>query len=91
MYFFTKKIIKLSENVNSILLHSLTEKQKDPGAPLIKCTIQSLEFNRVLLDTGASVKILPKLVFDRFKLGDLEPIKLELQLADGSIRAPYGK
>ena len=55
------------------------------------CTIQSLEFNRVLLDTGASVNILPKLVFDRFKLIDLEPIKLELQLADGSIRAPYGK
>ena len=50
-----------------------------------------MEFNRVLLDTGASVNILPKLVFDRFKLGDLEPIKLELQLADGSIRAPYGK
>ena len=40
-----KKRIKHSENVNSILLHSLPEKQKDPGAPLIKCTIQSLEFN----------------------------------------------
>ena len=50
-----------------------------------------MEFNRVLLDTGASVNILPKLVFDRFKLKDLEPIKLELQLTDGSIRAPYGK
>ena len=29
-----KKRIKLSENVSSILLNSLLEKQKDPGAPL---------------------------------------------------------
>ena len=50
-----------------------------------------MEFNRVLVDSGASVNILPKLVFDIFKLSDLEPIQLELQLTDGSIRAPYGK
>ena len=86
-----KKRIKLFENVSSFILHSLPEKQKDPRAPLIKCTIQSLEFNRVFLDTRASIFILSKLIFDRFKLSDLEPIKLEMQLADGSIRAPYGK
>ena len=82
---------RLSENISSILLNSLPEKQKDPGAPLIGCSIQKMEFNRVLLDTGASVNILPKLLYDKLNLIGLEPIKLELQLADGSIRAPYGR
>ena len=58
---------------------------------MIGCTIQNMEFKRVLLDTGASVNILPKLLYDKLSLVALEPIKLELQLADGSVRAPYGR
>ena len=86
-----EKKIRLSENISSILLNSLPEKQRDPGAPLIRCFIQEMEFKKVLLDTGASVNILPKLLYDKLNLKGLEPIKLELQLADGSIRAPYGR
>ena len=50
-----------------------------------------MEFKRVLLDTGASVNILPKLLYDKLSVVALESIKLELQLADGSVRAPYGR
>ena len=50
-----------------------------------------MEFKKVLLDTGASVNILPKLLYDKLNLKGLEPIILKLQLADGSIRAPYGR
>ena len=85
------KKIRLSENISSILLNSLPEKQKDPGAPLIGCSIQRMGFNKVLLDTGASVNIFPTLLYDKLNLIGLEPIKLELQLADGSIHAPYGR
>ena len=86
-----EKKIKLFENIISILLNSLPEKQSDPGAPLIGCSIQEMEFKKVFLDTGASVNILPKLLYDKLNLKGLEPIKLELQLADGSIRASYGR
>ena len=86
-----RKKIKLSENISSIILNSLLEKLQDLGAPVIGCTIQNMEFKRVLLDTGASVKILPKLLCDKLSLVALEPIKLELQLTDGSVRAPYGR
>ena len=85
------KKIRLSENISSILLYSLPEKKRDPRAPLIGCFIQEMEFKKVLLDTRASVNILPKLLYDKLNLKGLEPIKLELQLADGSIRAPYGR
>ena len=85
-----RRKIKLSENISSIILNSLPEKLQDLGAPVIGFTIQNMEFKRVFLDTGASVNILPKLLYDKLSLVALEPIKLELQLADGSVRAPYG-
>ena len=34
---------------------------------------------------------MPKALYDRFKLVDVEPVMLELQLADGLIREPYKK
>ena len=86
-----RRKIKLSENISSIILNSLPEKLQDLRAPVIGCIIQNMEFKRVFLDTGASVKILPKLLYDKLSLVALEPIKLELQLADGSARAPYGR
>ena len=86
-----RRKIKLYENISSIILSSLPEKLQDPGALVIGCTIQNMEFKRVLLDTGASVNILLELLYDKLSLDALEPIKLELQLADGSVRALYGR
>ena len=37
----------------------------------------------------ASIKILPKAVFDRHHGGELQPFLVELFLADGSIRKPH--
>ena len=36
------------------------------------------------------MNVMPKALYDKFKFGDLEPIMLELQLAVGSIKEPYG-
>ena len=82
--------IKLSESVSSILLNEIPQKKKDPGAPLITCDIGGMKFSRSLLDSGASVNLLPKALYDKFKFGELEPIFLELQLPDGSIKQPLG-
>ena len=84
------KKVHLSENISSILLNEMPEKKRDPGAPLIKCDIGGIMFNRSLLDSGASVNVMPKALYDRFKFGDLEPILMELHLADGSMRKPHG-
>ena len=43
-----------------------------------------------MLDTGASINILPKAVFDRHNVGELQPFLIELCLADGSVRKPHG-
>ena len=57
---------------------------------MISCEIGGRTFTRSLLDTGASVNILPKGVYDMCPLGELQPLFIELSLADESVRRPHG-
>ena len=57
---------------------------------MISCEIGGKTFTRSLLDTGASVNILPKGVYDICPLGELQPLFIELSLADGFMRRPHG-
>ena len=72
------------------MMNSLPVKKRDPGAPMITSEIGGMSFTRSLLDTGASINILPKAVFDRHHVGELQPFLVELCLADGSVRKPHG-
>ena len=84
------KRIQLSENISSIMMNSLPIKKRDPGAPMITSEIGGMTFTRSLLDTGASINILPKAIYDRHHVGELQPFLIELCLADGSVRKPHG-
>ena len=84
------KRIQLSENISSIMMNSLLIKKRDPGAPMIMSEIGGMTFTRSLLDTRASINILPKAVYDRHHVGELQPFLIELCLADGSVRKPHG-
>ena len=57
---------------------------------MITSDIGGMYFTRSLLDTGASINLLPKAVFDRHHVGELQPFLVELCLADGSMRKPHG-
>ena len=73
----------------SVLVQSkLPTKLKDPGSFSIPCTIGTTDFKRALCDLGASVSLIPKVVFDKLECGDLSPTRISLQLADRSIRYP---
>ena len=82
--------IQLSETVSSIMMNTLPIKKRDPGAPMITSEIGGMSFTRSLLDTRATINILPKAVFDRYHVGELQPLLVELCLADGSVRKPHG-
>ena len=84
------KRIQLSETVSSIMMNSLPVKKRDTGAPMITSEIGGMSFTRSLLDIGASINILPKAIFDRHHVRELQPLLVELRLADGSVRKPHG-
>ena len=84
------KRIQLSGNISSIMMNSLSIKKRDQGAPMITSEIGGMNFTRSLLDTGASINILPKAVFYCHHVGELQPFLVELYLADGSVRKTHG-
>ena len=56
---------------------------------MISCEIGSRTFTQSLLDTRASVNILPKGVYNTCSLGVLQLVFIELSLANGSVRRPH--
>jgi hypothetical protein len=84
-----KKVL-LTEHVSSLIQHNTLPKFKDPGAPTISCIIGQKEIDKVLLDLGAGVNLLPYSVYQQLGLGELKPTTVILQLADRSIKKPRG-
>jgi hypothetical protein len=79
--------VKMSEQCSAAIANGL-EKQKDTGCPTIPCSIGSFKFEKVLCDLGASVRIMPRDVFEKLRL-PLEPTGMCLELGDNSIRYPW--
>jgi hypothetical protein len=80
----------LTEQVSSILQCKLPIKYKDLGCPTIACMIGVSQINRALLDLGASVNLIPYSVYLQLGLGELKPTMVTLQLADRSMKRPWG-
>ena len=54
----------------------------------ISCVIGETTIDKVLLDLGASVNIMPYLVYKQLGLGGLKPTWMTLQLTDRSVKIP---
>uniref|UniRef100_A0A2N9GAS8 Retrotransposon gag protein n=1 Tax=Fagus sylvatica TaxID=28930 RepID=A0A2N9GAS8_FAGSY len=85
-----KKIAFLTEQVNTIIQHKVPPKYKDPGCPIISCTIGDYMIEHALLNLGASVNLLSFSMYLQLGLGELKPTSVTLQLADRSVRKPRG-
>ena len=84
------EVIKLTEACSEAILHSSPIKKKDPRCPTIDCSIGNQMFENALCDLGASVNVMPKMVFDKLDYSTLTPTTMCLQLADQSVRYPIG-
>jgi len=82
--------VLFTQQVSAVLMDKLSPKLKDPGAPIISYVIGDLTIERVLLDLGASVNVLPSSVYDRFSLRELKPTPVTLQFVDRSVKVPRG-
>ena len=52
--------------------------------------IEDTHIEKVLLDLGASVNLLPNSVYKQFELGKLKKTNITISLADRSIKIPKG-
>ena len=80
----------LTEQASSIIQCRTLVKYKIPGTPTISVNIRGTCIDKALLDLGASVNLLPYLVYKQLGLGELKPTNITLFLADRSMKIPKG-
>ena len=68
----------------------LVKKTEDPGAFTIPCTVGSLHFTKALCDLGASINLMPLLIYKKLGLGDPKPAAMRLLMADRTVKRPLG-
>ncbi|BAT86826.1 hypothetical protein VIGAN_05014200, partial [Vigna angularis var. angularis] len=69
---------------------TLPPKFKDPGSFTIPCTIGNHDIGRALVDLGASINLIPLSMLKKIGGLEVKPTRMMLQLADRSIKYPYG-
>ena len=63
--------------------------QEDPGVPMISCSIFDQYYEHALCDLGASVNIMPMVIYEKLLYLALSPTYMCVPLVDSTIRYPY--
>ena len=82
--------IMLTEECSAILQRKLPPKLKDLGSFTVPVNIEGVAIEKTLCDLGASINLMPLTMFERLEIGEVTPTMIALQLADRSIKRPYG-
>ena len=85
------KKVFLATNISELLSNQIPVKYKDPGCPIISCTIGQIEISRALLDLRASINLLSFSVYQQLGLGKLSPTQVTVGLVDQSVKVPKGE
>ncbi|XP_050884395.1 uncharacterized protein LOC127087542 [Lathyrus oleraceus] len=73
---------------NSIAENKLAKREKDPGSFSIPYVLGNYVIDKALMDLGASVSLMPLAVYNRLNLGEMQPTRMSLELANRSVKYP---
>jgi len=81
---------ELEARCSAIIQKAIPQKSYDPGSFTLLIIVGNLYVGKALLDLGVSINLIPLSILK--KIGDVEvrPTCITLQLADRSIKHPYG-
>ncbi|GJU20421.1 hypothetical protein Tco_1153763 [Tanacetum coccineum] len=72
----------MNERCSAVLLNKLPLKEKVPGSFTIPCDIGNLYIDNALADLGASISLMPYLMYEKLCLSEPKPTRMSLELAD---------
>ncbi|XP_026417392.1 uncharacterized protein LOC113312873 [Papaver somniferum] len=84
------EVMSVGENVSAILQKKLPPKCKDPGSFDIPVVIGNKRFGKDMLDSGASINVIPASIYESLNLGPLKETRIVLELVDRSNVYPRG-
>nr|XP_016439702.1 PREDICTED: uncharacterized protein LOC107765549 [Nicotiana tabacum] len=80
----------LTQTCSVVVNRPVAEKLSDPGSFTIPCTIGNFAFAKALCDLGASINLMPLVIYKRLGIGRARPTSMMLQLADRTVKRPFG-
>ena len=75
------EVVNVGENVSAVLQQKLPPKYKDLGSFTILYIIGNAHFNKVMLDLGASINVIPSCIYDFLNLCPLKETGIVIVLA----------
>ncbi|XP_070029230.1 uncharacterized protein [Nicotiana sylvestris] len=82
--------ITLTQTCSAVVTRPIAEKLSDPGSFTIPCSIGNFAFAKALCDLGASINLMPLAIYKRLGIGRARPTSMLLQLADRTVKRPFG-
>nr|XP_016511334.1 PREDICTED: uncharacterized protein LOC107828517 [Nicotiana tabacum] len=82
--------VTLTQTCSAVVTKPVAEKLSDPGSCTIPCTIGNFAFEKALYDLGASINLMPMVIYKRLGIGRARPTSMLLQLADRTVERPFG-
>jgi hypothetical protein len=84
------KKVPMSRISSDAILDELQNRLSRPALPTVHCILRPFKVHHALCDWGASMNILPKMVYDCLDEDPLVPTPHQLRLADSTTMQPYG-
>ncbi|XP_070035470.1 uncharacterized protein [Nicotiana tomentosiformis] len=85
-------MVKLTEHCNAILQNNLPQKCGYPGRFTIPFSLDSINFDKSLCDSGASINLMPLSIYRKLEkdIGEIRSVSISLQLAEQTTLIPVG-
>ncbi|XP_070015453.1 uncharacterized protein [Nicotiana sylvestris] len=80
----------LTQTCSVVVTRPVAENLFDPGSFTIPCTIGNFAFAKALCDLGASINLMPLVIYKSLGIGRARPTSMLLQLADKTVKRPFG-
>nr|GFB78027.1 reverse transcriptase domain-containing protein [Tanacetum cinerariifolium] len=80
----------MNEHCSAVILNKLPRKLGDPEKFLIPCEFSGMDECLALADLGATINLMPLLVWEGLSLQELTPTCMTLELADRLVSKPIG-
>ncbi|XP_070015866.1 uncharacterized protein [Nicotiana sylvestris] len=82
--------VTLTQTCSAVVTRPIAEKLSDPGSFTIPYTIGNFAFAKALCDLGANINLMPLVIYKRLGIGRAKPTSMLLQLADTTMKRPFG-
>ncbi|XP_070048471.1 uncharacterized protein [Nicotiana tomentosiformis] len=85
-------VVKLTEHCNAIFQNKLPQKCGDLRSFIIPCSLGTLNFDKSLCDSRASMNLMPLLIYRKLEneIGEIRSAPISLQLSDPKHITPEG-